>query len=183
MIVFTSARVCWSAICFLLDYWAAGVGVRFVTGESCPAVSPVSSTLRVADRRRHAAGRFGVVCAGNAVAQQQGADAGTSKVSPAAASHIMGDHADGHGRSPSSARGEAALSIGRRLMAIYNPTSGGGHFRRDVPLIVESLRASGFSVEEAPTERVGHATELAARAVVSGIDVVCAIGGDGTVNE
>ena len=68
-------------------------------------------------------------------------------------------------------------------MAIYNPTSGGGHFRRDLPLIVESLGALGFVVDEAPTERVGHATELAARAVEGGVDVVCAIGGDGTVNE
>jgi YegS/Rv2252/BmrU family lipid kinase len=48
---------------------------------------------------------------------------------------------------------------------------------------VESLGALGFVVDEAPTERVGHATELAARAVEGGVDVVCAIGGDGTVNE
>ncbi len=75
------------------------------------------------------------------------------------------------------------MSAGRRLVAIYNPTSGGGHFRRDVPLIVESLGALGFNVEEAPTERAGHATELAARAVEGGVDIVCAIGGDGTVNE
>jgi len=75
------------------------------------------------------------------------------------------------------------VSPARRLLAIYNPTSGGGHFRRDVPLIVESLGALGFSVQEAPTERAGHATELAAAAVREGADVVCAIGGDGTVNE
>ena len=75
------------------------------------------------------------------------------------------------------------MSAGRRLAAIYNPTSGGGHFRRDVPLIVESLGALGFDVDEAPTARAGHATELAAAAVAEGVDVVCAIGGDGTVNE
>jgi YegS/Rv2252/BmrU family lipid kinase len=71
----------------------------------------------------------------------------------------------------------------RRLAAIYNPTSGGGEFRRDVPLIVESLGVLGFSVTELPTRQAGHATELAARAIDGGVDVVCAIGGDGTVNE
>jgi len=75
------------------------------------------------------------------------------------------------------------VSAGRRLVAIYNPTSGGGHFRRDVPLIVESLGALGFAVDEAPTNGPGHATALAAAAVEAGADVVCAIGGDGTVNE
>jgi diacylglycerol kinase (ATP) len=79
--------------------------------------------------------------------------------------------------------GAAAMRLGRRLAAIYNPTSGGGRFRRDLPLIVGSLGALGFVVEEHPTERAGQATELAARAVEDGIDVVCAIGGDGTVNE
>ena len=33
------------------------------------------------------------------------------------------------------------------------------------------------------TERQGHATEIAREAANSGIDVVCAVGGDGTVNE
>ena len=75
------------------------------------------------------------------------------------------------------------MSVGRRMVAIYNPTSGGGHFRRDVPLIIESLGVLGFDVDRAPTERAGHATELAAAAVAAGVEVVCAIGGDGTVNE
>ena len=52
-----------------------------------------------------------------------------------------------------------------------------------MPLIVESLGALGFAVEERPTAAAGHATALAARAVEAGADVVCAIGGDGTVNE
>ena len=72
---------------------------------------------------------------------------------------------------------------GRRLAAIYNPTSGGGQFRRDLPLIVDSLGVLGFDVEELPTQTSGHATELAAQAVATGSDVICAIGGDGTVNE
>lgn len=75
------------------------------------------------------------------------------------------------------------MSPARRLAAVYNPTSGGGHFRKDIPLIVESLRALGFAVEERPTEAAGHAVELARAAVDEGFEMVCAIGGDGTVNE
>jgi YegS/Rv2252/BmrU family lipid kinase len=71
----------------------------------------------------------------------------------------------------------------RRVAAVYNPTSGGGHFRKDVPLIVESLRGFGMTVEEFATEGPGHATYLARRAVTQGFDLVCCIGGDGTVNE
>ena len=71
----------------------------------------------------------------------------------------------------------------RRVAAVYNPTSGGGHFRKDVPLIVESLRGFGMAVEEFATEGPGHATYLARRAVTQGFDLVCCIGGDGTVNE
>ena len=75
------------------------------------------------------------------------------------------------------------MSRGRRLAAIFNPTSGGGRFRRDLPLITGSLRGLGFEVDELPTQRPGHAIELAADAVARGFDTVCAIGGDGTVNE
>jgi YegS/Rv2252/BmrU family lipid kinase len=72
---------------------------------------------------------------------------------------------------------------GRRLAAIFNPHSGGGGYRRDVPLIFAALRGLGYEVEERQTESPGDATRLAREAVEAGIDVVCAIGGDGTVNE
>ena len=75
------------------------------------------------------------------------------------------------------------MSARRRLAAIFNPTSGGGRFKRDLPLIVGSLRGLGFEVDELPTDHAGHATELARDAVARGCDLVCAIGGDGTVNE
>ncbi len=73
--------------------------------------------------------------------------------------------------------------VGRRLLAIHNPHSSGGSFRRDVPLIVAALRGLGYEVEERETDAVGEATRLAAEGVRDGFDVVCAIGGDGTVNE
>jgi YegS/Rv2252/BmrU family lipid kinase len=73
--------------------------------------------------------------------------------------------------------------VGRHLMAIFNAHSGGGQYRRDLPLILDSLRGLGYEVEERETQGVGDATRLAREAVKQGIDIVCAIGGDGTVNE
>ena len=72
---------------------------------------------------------------------------------------------------------------GRRLAGIFNPHSGGGGYRRDLPLIFAALRGLGYEVEELQTEAPGDATWLAREAVVAGFDVVCAVGGDGTVNE
>jgi diacylglycerol kinase (ATP) len=74
-------------------------------------------------------------------------------------------------------------SRGRRLAAIFNPHSGGGGYRRDVPLIFEALRGLDFEVKQLETDRPGGATRLARDAVAEGFDLVCAIGGDGTVNE
>jgi diacylglycerol kinase (ATP) len=71
----------------------------------------------------------------------------------------------------------------RRVAAIYNPTSGGGEYRRDLPLILDSLRSLGLDVDPRPTEGPRHAIELARNAVAQGVDLVCVIGGDGTVNE
>jgi len=73
--------------------------------------------------------------------------------------------------------------VGRHLMAIFNSHSGGGGYRRDLPLILDSLRGLGYDVEERETAGVGDATRLAREAVEQGLDLVCAIGGDGTVNE
>jgi YegS/Rv2252/BmrU family lipid kinase len=72
---------------------------------------------------------------------------------------------------------------GRRLAAIFNPHSGGGGYKRDVPLIFDALRGLGYRVEELKTTAPGDATRLAREAVAAGFDVVCALGGDGTVNE
>lgn len=73
--------------------------------------------------------------------------------------------------------------VGRHLMAIFNPHSGGGEYRRDLPLILDSLRGLGYDVEGRQTAGMGDATRLAREAVEKGLDIVCAIGGDGTVNE
>ena len=71
----------------------------------------------------------------------------------------------------------------KRVAAIFNPSSGGGEHRRDMPLLLDLLRAQEVEVVELPTEHSGHGTELARQAVAGGADAVCALGGDGTVNE
>ena len=45
------------------------------------------------------------------------------------------------------------------------------------------LERGGLAVRMSPTSAAGHATELAARALDSGADLMIAMGGDGTVNE
>ena len=44
-------------------------------------------------------------------------------------------------------------AAGRRLAAIFNPHSGGGGYKRDVPLIFDALRGLGYVVEELETDR------------------------------
>jgi YegS/Rv2252/BmrU family lipid kinase len=72
---------------------------------------------------------------------------------------------------------------GKRLAAIFNPHSGGGGYKRDVPLIFDALRGLGYRVDGLETEEPGDARRLAREAVADGFDLVAALGGDGTVNE
>ncbi len=70
-----------------------------------------------------------------------------------------------------------------RMLAVSNPTASGGAYRRDMPHIIEALAALGYDVDERSTTGPGDATAFARAAVRDGYDIVCAIGGDGTVNE
>lgn len=63
---------------------------------------------------------------------------------------------------------------------IFNPAAARG---RGGALGARARRAFGVRAEFWPTERPGHAEELAARAAAAGFDVVAAAGGDGTVHE
>jgi len=49
--------------------------------------------------------------------------------------------------------------------------------------VQSALRSEGIAFDPWPTQRVGHATELARNAVDEGRQLVIAAGGDGTVNE
>ncbi|MBR6446277.1 MAG: diacylglycerol kinase family lipid kinase [Prevotella sp.] len=64
-----------------------------------------------------------------------------------------------------------------------NPISGTASKANIPKLIEETLDKGLFDYELRLTERAGHAAEIAAEAQREGVDIVVAIGGDGTVNE
>jgi len=72
----------------------------------------------------------------------------------------------------------------KNIEFIVNPISGTSGKKFVAKLIEEYLdmgRYNDYKILQ--TKRPGHATELARKAAQQGMDVVCAIGGDGTVNE
>ena len=69
------------------------------------------------------------------------------------------------------------------IVAIINPVSGTGSKDKIPRLIDTVVDHEKNDVSIIMTEYPGHASEIAAQAVNDGIDVVVAIGGDGTVNE
>jgi diacylglycerol kinase (ATP) len=71
-----------------------------------------------------------------------------------------------------------------QVLFIVNPKSGSTTVRVDVAaLLAEGLDTSKIAYTLVETQYAGHATELARQAVAAGVQVVCAVGGDGTVNE
>lgn len=71
----------------------------------------------------------------------------------------------------------------RVILFIINPISGIGKQKNIEELIRDNIDASSYEYQVKFTKGPGHGTELAKEAVASGVDVVVAIGGDGTVNE
>lgn len=70
-----------------------------------------------------------------------------------------------------------------RTLLIVNPVSGVNPKREKVGLFKERLAEAGFDADIAFTQRPGHASELASKAVADGYANVIVCGGDGTVNE
>jgi diacylglycerol kinase (ATP) len=66
------------------------------------------------------------------------------------------------------------------ICVIFNPAAGKRRARQRLELIRAGWRSKA---ELWPTERPGHAVELARRACSSGFGIVAAAGGDGTVHE
>lgn len=66
---------------------------------------------------------------------------------------------------------------------IVNPVAGNGAGEAATPVIEAQLRDLGLNFNLVRTERPWHAAELAQEAAAAGVDVVVAVGGDGTTNE
>ena len=71
----------------------------------------------------------------------------------------------------------------KNIVFIMNPISGTVS-KSAIPSMIEKLLDKElFSYDIRETQYAGHATEIAHQAIDEGVDIVCAIGGDGTVNE
>ncbi|MGZ3668118.1 MAG: diacylglycerol/lipid kinase family protein, partial [Ktedonobacterales bacterium] len=75
--------------------------------------------------------------------------------------------------------------VAPRVRIIVNPASGTAQQigLEELEDVVDWLEEQGIPAELCPTERSGHAAELAREAVKAGMDMVVAAGGDGTVND
>ena len=71
----------------------------------------------------------------------------------------------------------------KKIIFIVNPISGTSAKQKILELIEELLDRDLFEWEVRNTEYAGHAAEIAKAASNTAVDIVCAIGGDGTVNE
>jgi len=66
---------------------------------------------------------------------------------------------------------------------IYNPFSGSKVGEKIMNEAKKYFEVHGIKVKPIPTEYKGHAQELCQNLDISGVDVVCLIGGDGTIHE
>ena len=71
----------------------------------------------------------------------------------------------------------------KHITFIVNPISG-GHQKDDIlKMITELTDREQFDLDIRMTEYAGHAAEIATKSAQEGVDIVVAVGGDGTVNE
>ena len=75
------------------------------------------------------------------------------------------------------------MSTKKRIIFIVNPISGTASKEHIPEQITEVVDSERFDYEVRFTEYRGHAAEIAREAAKKGVDVVVAVGGDGTVNE
>ncbi len=71
----------------------------------------------------------------------------------------------------------------KRILFIINPVSGIGKHKVVEGLTDHRLDKTRYIHEIVYTNAAGHATEISRKAAADGVDIVVAVGGDGTVNE
>ena len=71
----------------------------------------------------------------------------------------------------------------KRIIFVVNPISGTQSKKAILKWIDERMDRSVYDYSIVKTQYAGHATQIAASAVEDKVDVVVAIGGDGTINE
>lgn len=71
----------------------------------------------------------------------------------------------------------------KKMVFIMNPISGTSSKAGIPEIIANTLDTNAFDYEIRLTEHAGHAFELATEAKNAGVEIVVAVGGDGTVNE
>eukprot|EP00128_Syssomonas_multiformis_P015318 Colp12_sorted_trinity150504_noHs@24313 len=86
---------------------------------------------------------------------------------------------------PRSVARPAALSVCdvKHALVIYNPFSGIQKGARAATKMETILRSFGINVTAIPTEYKGHGRDLIASCDLSGVDVVIAVGGDGSLHD
>ncbi|MBU2552860.1 MAG: diacylglycerol kinase family lipid kinase [Bacteroidetes bacterium] len=71
----------------------------------------------------------------------------------------------------------------KKLMFIVNPHSGGKKHEQLTKSVERLIDANRFDTQIVYTQYARHASEISRQAVTDGIDVLVAVGGDGTINE
>lgn len=69
------------------------------------------------------------------------------------------------------------------MVLIFNPNARGGRSEKYLQEVRSQLEQRGLPYEVKPTERPGHATEIAKRSLEAGARLIVAVGGDGTIHE
>lgn len=71
----------------------------------------------------------------------------------------------------------------KKARIIYNPTAGRETFPNELAFVLDQLETAGYETSAHATKGDGDATAAARQAVEREVDLVVAVGGDGTINE
>ena len=78
---------------------------------------------------------------------------------------------------------EHTVSLKKKLLFIINPVSGGKTTKNIPETIASKIDIQKYEYQIKYTEYAGHARELAQQAIDRNMDIIVAVGGDGTMNE